>query len=215
MSFGDYLQANWGRLAFLTVQHAEVVLLAVGIATVISVAIAVLAQGHQLVMRFILGVTGAMLTIPSFALFGLMIPLLGLGLASTLTGLVVYAIFPILRNVLAGLESVPAAVDESARGMGLSRTTRLLKVRLPLAWPVMLNGIRVATIMSVAIATIAAAVAGPGLGTLIFEGLARIGGANALNETLAGVVGVAVLAIGFDLVFVLVVRLTTPRGLRG
>jgi osmoprotectant transport system permease protein len=215
MTFGEYLHVNWGRLVFLTVQHAEVVLLAVAIATVIAVALAVLAQGHQLLMRFILGITGAMLTIPSFALFGLMIPLLGLGLTSTLSGLVVYAIFPILRNVITGLESVPAAVEESAMGMGLSRTTRLLKVRLPLAWPVILNGIRVATIMSVAIATIAAAVAGPGLGTLIFEGLARIGGANALNETLAGVVGVSVLAISFDLVFVLVTRLTTPRGIRG
>ena len=88
-------------------------------------------------------------------------------------------------------------------------------MRAPLAWPVVLNGIRIATIMSIAIAAIAAAVAGPGLGRLIFDGLSRIGGANALNDTLAGILGIALLALVLDLFFVLVSRLTTPRGIRG
>ena len=88
------------------------------------------------------------------------------------------------------------------------------RVRLPLAWPVVLTGVRLATIMSVAIAAIAAYVAGPGLGDLIFGGLARIGGANALNDTLAGTLGVALLALALDLLFLVLARLTTSRGIR-
>ncbi|NED52032.1 ABC transporter permease subunit, partial [Micromonospora aurantiaca] len=99
---------------------------------------------------------------------------------------VLYAVFPILRNTITGLDGVPGPVEEAARGMGMSPAARMLRIRLPLAWPVVLTGVRVATIMTVAIAAIAAAVAGPGLGGLIFGGLARIGGANALNDTLAG-----------------------------
>jgi osmoprotectant transport system permease protein len=127
---------------------------------------------------------------------------------------VLYAIFPILRNTITGLESVPSAVEEAARGMGLGWLSRMMRIRLPLAWPVVLTGVRLATIMTVAIAAIAAAVAGPGLGQLIFTGLARIGGANAVNDTLAGMFGVALLALALDLLFVGLSRLTTSRGIR-
>lgn len=214
MSFTEYLSQRWPDLVVLTIQHAEVVLIAVGIATAIGVAAGAAAEGHRRVGRAALTLTGTMLTIPSFALFGLLIPLLGLGLAPTITALVLYAIFPILRNTITGLRSVPASVEDAARGMGLGRWSRMLRVRLPLAWPVVLTGIRISTIMIVAIAAIAAAVSGPGLGTLIFDGLGRIGGANALNAALAGTLGVAVLALVLDLFFVVVSRLTTSRGIR-
>jgi osmoprotectant transport system permease protein len=214
MSFTEYLAQRWPTIAILTVQHAEVVLIAIGIATVIGIALGVVVEGHPRLSRIALGISGSMLTIPSLALFGLLIPVFGLGLASTIPALVLYAIFPILRNTVTGLDSVPSAVEEAARGMGLSTRERILRVRLPLAWPVVLTGVRVATLMTVAIAAIAAAVAGPGLGELIFTGLARIGGANALNDTLAGTLGVALLALALDLCFVGLFRLTTSRGIR-
>lgn len=214
MSFAEYLSQRWVDIAPLVVQHAQVVLIAVAIATVIGIGTGLLIEGHPAASRIALAVTGTMLTIPSFALFGLLIPVLGLGSAPTITALVLYAIFPILRNTVTGLESVPAEIVDAARGMGLGPARRLFTVRLPLAWPVMLTGVRVATIMNVAIAAIAAAVSGPGLGQLIFNGLARIGGANAINDTLAGVLGVALLALTLDLAFVGVTRLTTSRGLR-
>jgi osmoprotectant transport system permease protein len=214
MGLGEFLAQRWPRIVVLMVQHAEVVLIAVGIATVIGVGLGVLLEGYPRASRFVTNLTGSLLTIPSLALFGLLIPLLGLGLGPTITALVMYAIFPILRNTLAGLESVPSAVTDAARGMGLSGGGRLRWVRLPLAWPVVLTGVRVATLMSVAIAAIAAAVSGPGLGQLIFDGLARIGGANALNEALVGTVGVAVLALALDVMFMALARLTTSRGLR-
>lgn len=214
MSFGDYLSQRWPTIVMLTIQHAEVVLLAVVIAAGIGIGIGIAVEGRPQASQVALAVTGTMLTIPSLALFGLLIPLLGLGLAPTVAALVLYAIFPILRNTITGLESVPSAVEEAARGMGLSWLSRLRRVRLPLAWPVVLTGVRLATIMTVAIAAIAAAVAGPGLGRLIFTGLARIGGANALNDTLAGTLGVALLALALDLLFVVLSRLTISRGLR-
>jgi osmoprotectant transport system permease protein len=214
MNFNEYLSQRWPDIVNLTIEHARIVLISVAISTVIAVGIGLVLDGHELATRAVLAISGTMLTIPSFALFGLLIPPFGLGSAPTIVALVLYGIFPILRNTVTGLESVPPDVDDAARGMGLSARRRLLLVRLPLAWPIVLTGIRVATIMNVAIATIAAAVAGPGLGQLIFDGLARIGGANALNDTLAGVLGVAVLAVALDLAFVLVYRLTTPRGIR-
>ncbi|MFA1547862.1 ABC transporter permease [Actinomadura chokoriensis] len=214
MSFSDYLSERWPTIARLAAEHAEVVLIAVAIAAVIGIGLGIAVEGRPRARGLALGVTGTMLTVPSLALFGLLIPLFGLGLAPTITALVLYAVFPILRNTITGLDGVPGAVEEAARGMGMSPLSRMLRVRLPLAWPVVLTGVRVATIMTVAIAAIAAAVAGPGLGELIFGGLARIGGANALNDTLAGTLGVAVLALVLDLLFVVLSRLTTAKGLR-
>ncbi|MFG2013412.1 ABC transporter permease [Actinomadura geliboluensis] len=214
MSFSDYLSERWPTIARLAAEHAEVVLIAVAVAAVVGIGLGIAVEGRPRARALALGVAGTMLTVPSLALFGLLIPLFGLGLAPTITALVLYAVFPILRNTITGLDGVPGAVEEAARGMGMSPLSRLLRIRLPLAWPVVLTGIRVATIMTVAIAAIAAAVAGPGLGELIFGGLARIGGANALNDTLAGTLGVAVLALVLDLLFVVLSRLTTARGLR-
>ncbi|SDQ69637.1 ABC transporter permease [Thermostaphylospora chromogena] len=213
MSFYDYVAHNADRITFLAIQHIEVVLLSIVFATVIGVGLGVATERSPRLRRVLLLVTGTLLTIPSFALFGILIPILGLGVGPTVVALTVYAIFPILRNTVTGLESVDAAVIDAARGMGLSSRQCLRRVRLPLALPVILNGIRVATIMVVAIAAIGAAVRGPGLGELIFRGLSRIGGANALNEALSGVVGVVLVALVLDLIFLVIGRLATPRGL--
>jgi osmoprotectant transport system permease protein len=160
-----------------------------------------------------LSVSGTLLTIPSFALFALMIPLFGLGFLPSVVALTVYAIFPIFRNLVTGLEGVDLAVLDAARGIGMSGRSRLWRVQFLLAWPVTLNGIRVATIMLVATAAIGAAVSGPGLGVLIFRGLSRIGAANALSEALAGVLGIVLVAALLDLLFVLISRVTRLRGM--
>jgi osmoprotectant transport system permease protein len=213
MSFFDYVSTNSARISHLFAQHVQVVLIAVGIATVISILFAVATEHLPRTRSLTLSVTGTMLTIPSFALFGLMIPVFGLGVTPTVLALTIYAVFPILRNAVTGLETVDASVVDAARGMGMGSRQQLWKIRLPLAWPVILNGIRVATIMVVAIAAIGAAVRGPGLGELIFRGLSRIGGANALNEALAGVVAIVAVAAVLDVLFLILGRVTTPRGL--
>ena len=214
MTLQEYLDYRWADIVLYTLQHIQVVLISVGIAALISIVLGLLVQGRPIPRQIVLTVTATMLTIPSFALLGLFIKPFGLGALPSIVALTLYAIYPILRNVVTGLEAVPAEVEEAAKGMGLSTARRMLVVRVPMAWPVLLNGIRVATILCVAIAAIAAAVNGPGLGNLIFEGLARIGGANSLNAALTGVVGVMVVALVLDLLFILIARFTTPRGIR-
>ncbi|MDQ3885763.1 MAG: ABC transporter permease, partial [Actinomycetota bacterium] len=151
---------------------------------------------------------------PSLALFGLFIPVFGLGTTPVVVALVMYALLPIVRNAIVGLRQVDPAVVESAQGMGMSRPQCLWRIELPLAWPVVLTGMRVATLIVVGIAAIGAYISGPGLGNDIFNGLARIGSATALNLVLGGLLGVIVIAILFDLCYVLLFRLTTSRGIR-
>ncbi|MEV6796287.1 ABC transporter permease [Streptomyces sp. NPDC051320] len=208
-----YMAANADRLLFLTEQHIELVLISVGISAVIAIGLALLTQCAPRLRHGLLSLTGTLLTIPSFALFALMIPVLGLGVAPTIVALAVYGIFPILRNTVTGIEEVDPAVVEAARGLGMSSQQRLRTVVLPLAWPVILNGIRTATIMLVATAAIGAVVNGPGLGELIFQGLQRIGGANALEEALSGVIGVMFVALVLDLLFIVIAKITALRGL--
>lgn len=214
MSFPDYVDSRSELIVELTVEHAEVVLLSVAIATAIAVAIGILVHSRPRAATVALGVTGVFLTIPSFALFGMLIAPLGLGYPPTVVALVLYALLPILRNTVTGLRGVDPAVLESARGMGMGSGRLLLRVELPLAWPVILTGIRIATLIILGIAAIAAAVNGPGLGELIFSGIGRIGAVNSVNETLAGVLGVVFLALVLDMAFFVLRRATTSPGLR-
>lgn len=213
MKLLNYIDDNLAQLIFLTEQHIELVLISVLLAAVVGIGLALLTVSTPRLRSGLLSFTGTLLTIPSFALFALMIPLFGLGVVPTVVALVVYGIFPILRNTVTGMEGVDPAVIDAARGLGMGPKRRMWSVVLPLAWPVILNGIRTASIMLVATAAIGAIVSGPGLGQLIFRGLERIGGANSLEETLSGVIGVVVVALVLDLFFVVIAKITTMRGL--
>jgi osmoprotectant transport system permease protein len=183
------------------------------IATVLGVSIGVLVYRRERLAQVALAITSTMLTIPSFALFGILITFLGLGWTPTVVALTNYALLPILRNTITGLRSVDPAITESAKGMGYSATQRLLKIELPLAWPVIITGLRVSALLILGIAAIAAYVNGPGLGELIFQGLARIGGAGATNQAALGTLGVVLLALLFEVFFSVLGRLTTSRGI--
>ncbi len=215
-SFWTYLQFSWEHLLELAWAHALVVMVSVAIATAVGMGIGLLTYRTGRPRELALAVTGTFLTIPSLALFGVFIsvPFLGLGARSVVVGLVMYGLLPIVRNTVVGLREVDPAVVESAKGMGMGRTGRLLRVELPLAWPVILAGMRVSTLILVGIAAIGAYINGPGLGNDIFTGLARIGSASALNLVLGGIVGIMVLAVLFDLVYVLLTRFTVSKGLR-
>jgi osmoprotectant transport system permease protein len=125
-----------------------------------------------------------------------------------------YSLLPIVANTVVGLREVDPAVVESAQGMGMSRGQRLLRIELPLAWPVILTGVRVSTLITLGITAIGAYIQGPGLGNDIFAGVSRLSSPNALNLVLGGTLGVVVLAVLFDLFYVLLNRLTTSRGIR-
>lgn len=213
MNLLAYMADNAGRLLFLAQQHIELVLISVAISAVVGIGLALLTQSAPRLRHGLLSLTGTLLTIPSFALFALMIPFLGLGAAPTIAALAVYGVFPILRNTVTGIEGVDPAIVDAARGLGMGPGRRMRTVVLPLAWPVILNGIRTATIMLVATAAIGAVVRGPGLGELIFRGLERTGGANALEEALSGVIGVMFVALVLDLLFIVIAKITALRGL--
>jgi osmoprotectant transport system permease protein len=213
MSFLEYLAGRWDDLLELAIEHAVLVLTAVGIATVLGVTIAVLTYRTSYSDKAI-AVAALFLTIPSLALYGVLIGPLGLGFRPALVALVLYAQLAILRNTVVGLRGVDPAVVESAQGMGMSRGQRLARIELPLAWPVIITGIRVSTLIVVGIAAIAAIVNAPGLGKDIFRGLARIGSPTALNLVLGGTLGVIVIGILFDVLFNLIGKLTTSRGIR-
>lgn len=214
MSFLEYLSRRWEHLLDLTIEHAAVTLLSVALATVIGLVLGIATYRTERPRELVLAVTAIFLTIPSLALFGLFIQVFGLGWTSVVIALVMYGLLPIVRNTVVGLREVDPAIVESAQGMGMSRIRRLLRIELPLAWPVIMTGIRVSTLIVVGIAAIGAYINGPGLGNDIFRALGNFGSAQALNIALGAFFGIVVLAILFDLFFVLVTRLTMSRGLR-
>ncbi|NGN69157.1 ABC transporter permease [Streptomyces sp. A7024] len=213
MGFYDFLSGNWPEVRDATVDHAILVLEGLGIAVAIGLPLAVLIYRTVLPRAVVLGIAGIFLTIPSYALFGLLITPLGLGNGPSIVALTMYAFLPIIRNAVVGLREVDPAVVESARGMGMSRAKILLSVELPLAWPVIVTGLRVAAQLLLGIAAIAAAVNGPGLGNLILQGLDKAGTPFAIYLTIEGAAAIIALAVLFDAAFALLNRLTTSRGL--
>jgi osmoprotectant transport system permease protein len=215
-AFFEYLADPFTQsvLFDLGVEHILLTLLPIVLATLIGLALGITATRFPVTRPAILNTTSTFLTIPSLALFGLFIPLVGIGYPPAIIPLTMYALLPIVRNTMAGLLSVDKAVAESAKGMGLGNARRLLRIELPLAWPVILAGLRVSTQLVIGIAAIAAIVGGPGLGNEIFSGIRRIGSAGALENLLGGTLGIVVLAALFDLVYLGIGRLTIPRGLR-
>ncbi|HIV59180.1 MAG TPA: ABC transporter permease [Candidatus Stackebrandtia faecavium] len=209
-----YIRQNLGLLVFEAYQHASMVFQCVLLAAIIGVGVSIAVYKTPWLSGLAGGISSVAFSIPSFALFGVMIPIVGLGVTPAVVALTVYAILPIVRNSIVGLSNVDKSMVDAAKGMGMGRMGILFRIELPLAWPVVLTGIRVATQLTMGIGAIAAYVSGPGLGDLIFSGLARLGGANSLNAILVGTVGIILLALLFDAVYVLIGRLTTSRGLR-
>ncbi|KMS72466.1 ABC transporter permease [Streptomyces viridochromogenes] len=214
MNFWEYLGNRHQQLLTDALQHASAVFQCMVVATLLGVLIGVATYRSEWAGNFATLTTSGILTIPSLAMIGLLIPIVGLGVPPTVITLTLYGLLPIVRNAIVGLRGVDPTLVDAARGIGMSRPTQLLRVELPLAWPPILTGIRVSTQMLMGIAAIAAYASGPGLGNVIFRGLASLGSANALNQVLAGTLGIIVLALLFDAAYVLIGRLTIPRGIR-
>ncbi len=214
MNFGDYLSRNLDNLLELSIEHLQLVVISMALAILIGIPAGVLAHRNSTVRPLIVTSASVMLTIPSLALFGLFVPIFGLGQNPAIAALTLYALLPIIGNTIAGLASVDPAITKSARGMGVGHWRRLFSIELPLAWPVIMTGVRVSTQVVVGIAAIAAIVGGPGLGTEIFRGLRSLGSPGADNLVYGGTLATIVLALLLDAFFILVRRLTTSRGIR-
>jgi osmoprotectant transport system permease protein len=214
--FPAYLGNNWDTVLELAIEHAIIVAIAIVIATIIGVGLGILTYRNQRARDLVLRVTGIFLTIPSLALYAILItvPGLGIGTPAVLVALTMYALLPIVRNTVTGLLGVDPAIVESAQGMGMARRERMLRIELPLAWPVVITGIRVSTLIIIGITALGSIINGPGLGELIFDGLGRVGTPFAVPIALSGFLGVIVVGIFFDAMFNLLFRLTTSRGVR-
>ncbi|MFE2988169.1 ABC transporter permease [Streptomyces sp. NPDC059262] len=214
MNFWEYISTAHQQLLADAYQQASAVFQCMVAATVIGVVLGVITYRSEWAGNLATITTSTILTIPSLAMIGLLIPIVGLGVPPTVIALTLYGLLPIVRNSIVGLRGVDPSLIDAARGIGMSRTARLAKVELPLAWPPILTGIRVSTQMLMGIAAIAAYASGPGLGNEIFRGIASLGSKNALNQVLAGTLGIIILALLFDAAYVLIGRLTIPRGIR-
>lgn len=215
-NFLDYWSdaSRQSQLVELTLDHVVFVVVAMIVSIIIAVTLGVIAHRVPAVRNLILSLSAVFLTIPSLALFALLIPIVGIGAPPVYVGLVMYAQLAIVRNTISGLNSVPAPVSESAKGMGMGYWQRLFRIEMPMAWPVILAGIRVSTQLTVGIACIAALIGADNLGSLIFGGIRRLGSAGSAESIIGGTIAVVILAFAFDLVFMFIGRLTTSRGIR-
>ena len=197
MTFLEFLRNNWTELLTLTREHIVLVLVSTGFAVLIGLPLGVLLTRIRALRTPILGFANIMQTVPSLALFGLLIPLPfigGIGARTAIIALALYALLPVIRNTFTGILGIDPKVIEASTAMGMTDWQRLRLVELPLAMPVILTGIRVAVVISVGVATVAAAVGAGGLGTYIFRGIRQ----NDNNLLLAGAVASAVLALLCD-----------------
>src|ERR687894_2538413 len=197
MSFFEFMQRNWREVLAQTGEHLLLVAAATAVAVAVGLPLGLLLTRRGGLKRPVLGVANVLQTVPSLALFGLLIPLPylgGIGARTAVVALVLYALLPVIRNTVTGVEGVDRSVREAAAAMGMTDWQVLRQVELPLAAPVILAGVRVATVISVGVATIAAAIGAGGLGTLIFRGLRQYDN----NLLLAGAVPAALLALAAD-----------------
>lgn len=164
---------RWDSILNLTWEHFLLVLVAMTISVIIGIVVGILITFHARTAQVVLNITGVFMTIPSLALFALMIPIFHIGFLPAVIGLVLYTQLPIVRNVYTGIINIDPAIIESARGMGMPPGRIMFKIKLPLAFPVILAGIRTAVIMGVGMGAIAAYIGAGGLGDLIFQGISR------------------------------------------
>lgn len=193
-----------------TIEHMELSIVAVLLAIIISVPIGILLTRHQKLAAPVIGVASVFQTIPSLALLGFMIPLLGIGWTPAIVALTIYGLLPILRNTYTGILNVDKAMKEAGVGMGMTSLQVLVKVELPLALSIIMAGVRTATVLIIGVATLASLIGAGGLGDLIFRGIAM----SNTDLILAGAVPAAVLALIFDKLLELLEKMVTPKGLK-
>jgi len=201
----QFFLSHQSEILSATLTHLSLVLISMLSATAVAVPLGMLIVQHRTLRAIALGTANILQTIPSLALFGFLIPLPfigGIGPRTAVVALVLYALLPILRNTYVGLTSIDPAVLEAAEAMGMTNSQILFRVRLPLALSIILAGVRTATVITIGVATIAAAIGAGGLGTFIFRGVAMVSDA----VIFAGAVPAALLALLADFLLGLLER---------
>ena len=200
----DYLFDNWREVLELTGEHIELCAISIGLALLIAIPLGIVIAAIPSMRTPTLVVLGAVYTIPSLAFLAFLIPSFGLGTQPAIIVLSAYAQLALVRNIQAGLSGVDRDVLEAASGAGMTSWQSLLRVRLPLALPVLIAGLRIATVSTISLATITAWINAGGLGTLLFNGIAF----NRPSMILAGTVAITALALSADLLLRFIERMT-------
>lgn len=209
MNFFQFIASRSEELIRLTIEHIQITGLAVLLAILLGVPIGILISKNKKLRAPVLGVANIFQTIPSLALFGLIIPLMGTGYVPSVFVLFLYALLPIIKNTFIGINSVEESTIDAGRGMGMTSNQILTKIEIPLALPVIMGGIRISTVINIGTATIAALIGAGGLGEMIFKGISMASN----NLVLAGAVPTALLAILFDKLLGYVELKLTPVGI--
>jgi len=195
VDFPAFLASNWQRVLDLAGDHLLLSLEAVGLALLIGIPLGVACHFSRIAAAIVLNAVSMIYTIPTLALFGLMLPLIGIGVVPAIVAVVLYSLLPLVQNTYTGLATVPPEVREAGRGIGMGRLVLLTRVELPLALPVISAGFRVAVVNAVGMMTLASLIGAGGLGDLVFRGISTVSWALVL----AGSVPILVLALAADL----------------
>lgn len=210
-----YIMDNWNTLLTLTWQHTWLVLVAVGFAILVGVPLGILIVRFKWLATPVLGIATIVLTIPTIALFGLMIPLFsligqGIGALPAITAVFLYSLLPIVRNTHTALENLPPGLREAGRGIGMTFWQRLRWVEIPMALPVIFGGIRTAVVMNVGVMAIAAVIGAGGLGLQLLDGISG----SDVRMLIAGALMICLLAIILDWLLHRLQSALTPKGIR-
>lgn len=195
-------------------EHYAVVLLATLLGSIVGIAIGIAVYRAPRASQVALRVCGILLTVPSLAMYVLLLSLIGLGWPPVLVALTLYSLLPIVQNTVVGLRGVEPSVVEAASGIGMGRARCIARIEIPVAWPVILTGVRTSALLLVSTATIGAIVRGPGLGNSIYDALNRIGTPSALYGALTAIAGVVIVGITLNIAFLILARLTISGGIR-
>ena len=205
----DLIQSRWDFFLGLLVEHLQISLLSIVIAMVIGLTIGILISEYQKSSKVVIGIVNFIYTIPSISLLGFLIPLSGVGDATAVIALTVYALLPMVRNTHTGLTNVSPLLLEAATGMGSTKMQTLIKVKLPLAMPVIISGIRSLAVMTIALAGIASFIGAGGLGVAIYRGITT----NNKAMTLVGSLLIAILAIVVDFLIGRIEKMAKRHGM--
>lgn len=209
-NFFEFVSYRLGDLGTKTLEHLQLAGFAVFLAILIGLPIGILITRHKKIANTVINIANLFQTLPSLALFGLIIPILGIGVMPAIFVLFLYALLPIIKNTYVGINSVDRSSIEAGNGIGMTNFQILYMIEIPLALPIIMGGIRISTVINIGTATIASLIGAGGLGDFIFKGISM----NSNNMILMGAIPTAVLALSLDYILGLIEKSLIPKGIR-
>ncbi|MBM4235870.1 MAG: ABC transporter permease [Firmicutes bacterium] len=204
-----YVLNNWDKILFRSSEHVFLAFTAVALACLVGIPIGLLINRNKQLANFVMNGANILQTVPSLAMFALLIPLVGIRDKNAILALFLYGLLPIIKNTYTGIRNVDPAITEAAKGMGMSSFQMLYKVQTPLAVPVIMAGVRIATVTGIGVATIATLIGSGGLGALIYQGISVMN----YPMMISGALAAALLALLTDYILGLLERLMTSKGI--